>query len=145
MTRPDSTPDQSVVWTMKVVGGEPFEVIPKDGPALIHNGILSVWNISLRKSQVERLEQIALHHGARVPLLHAETDRTGGGTRSMQLEIQKEEYHFPTPRCPGCFWFDPLSSSRCGYVDWPDEMKKEVMSKAWDDLNQCPKRASASS
>lgn len=138
MTSDDSNPEQSVVWTFQIVGGDPFSVQPKEGPVLEHNGVMSVWNISLRRSQAEQLQQIALHHGARVPLFHAEVDRTGQGLRDAHLELQGEDYPFPTPKCPGCFWFDPLTDTGCGYVDWPEEMKEVPISKAWEDLDNCP-------
>lgn len=138
MSSTNSNPEQSVVWTLKVIGGEPFAIQPKDGPVLTHDGTLSVWNISLREHQAQQLAQIARRHGADVPLLHAETDRTGGGLRGEQLDLQGEDYPFPTPRCPGCFWFDPSTKTGCGHVDWPPEMREGVLPKAWEDLRLCP-------
>lgn len=138
MTMPELKPDQSVVWTLKVVAGTPFSVQPDDGPVLTHDGVLSVWNIALKQRQAEQLKQIALHHGARVPVMHAQWDRTSGGLRNVLLDMDADSYEFRTPRCPGCFWFDPQTKSACGVLDWPEESKREVMSKAWDDLKLCP-------
>lgn len=123
--------DPNVVWTLKVTGGQPFAIQLVDGPVLSHDGVLSVWNVALRESQATQLREIARLRGAQIPLFHAEYDRGG------ELRLGQEST-FLTPRCPTCFWYDPNTPSSCGFEDWPAEVKRDLISKAWSDLDLCP-------
>jgi len=128
------------LWTLRLRGGEPFQVQAPGNLILDHDGSDTIHTLLMTDPEVQ---QVVAWIGKRA---HIDMSRSAQETPEQDHERKvlagKVPLVLPTPNCPTCIFFDPLSAEHCGVVDWHGEMVLAVVqqhtAKVKEDLKACP-------
>jgi hypothetical protein len=130
------------LWLFQVTGGDAAGVHLPGNPALNHNGNMTLGHLMLTEEQKDQVVRLFEGYGCKVTVRQAEqqTEEQEAERRSI-LGIGKENFVWPSTRCPECFWFDPRQDNPCSYKSWPQESVTQALfshNKAGQDLHDCP-------
>ncbi|MDB4278263.1 hypothetical protein N9917_01535 [Deltaproteobacteria bacterium] len=131
------------MWTITLLGGEPFSINAPGNPPLRHDGRRSLTPVYGDKDLIEGISIYAEGQGCMVRVVSELAPKEAEEERQLLLDLQAEDAIFPCALCHKCFWFDPKVDSMCGVNDWPRSAIEEGLrssDKAAGDLVECPLR-----
>ena len=122
-------------WTLRITGGQIFQMQLQDHPTLQHNGAETLWQATMDLQRVREIaESIHVNSGATVSVYATNVEDTP--------KVPKMN-GWPTERCPICYFFEMDTSNHCGVADWPVPVLKSAMQRGGDkaiqDRQECPR------
>jgi len=135
------------LWVFQVQGGAPFRTQVGGNPSVEHDGGTSVFHLMLEEPDARHFVSLVEEMGCAV---QARPSRRQSKAQKLEREsllgVGKEDAVWPTPNCPTCYWFDPVSlqagggGEPCGAKGWPEETRRVSLesNKAVEDLEACP-------
>lgn len=132
---------QNKVITYTIKGGSSFRLRTLGNPEIEHDGSESVGHLYCSISEAEAIGTYAISRGCSFDFWEMQTQTLEQEKeRQALLGFQKENAVFPTAKCPECAWFDPLTKSYCGLIEWPQESKEILLKKSHHVQHQkdCP-------
>lgn len=128
------------LWTLRLRGGEAFKlkapgnlILDHDGSDTIHTLLLSDDGIQAVIADIGKRATVEMSRSALESPQQMRERKVLAGRIPLVL---------PTPECPACIFFDPMTEGHCGVVDWPSESVLAAIqgntAKAKGDLAACP-------
>jgi hypothetical protein len=131
------------LWTIVITGPEPFTFQAAGNPAMEHSGGTSVDHLVLTAREVGELKLLAAAAGCKVKANPMEGQNEAQIRKRQRFAgLAGKEWLWPTPGCPMCPWFDPLSAAPedgqgirecCGILFLPEESVQTL--RATSDLH----------
>ena len=132
------------LWTFVLRGGVAFKLAPKGNLPMEHDGTKSLLKAVLTERRAEETARLIEGYGCEVEFHTEREDDEQKAVRRRLAGVLRDEQVFPTPKCPGCAFFDVLDARYCGVVMWPKEavwsLLDRLPEKAKSDLQQCPQK-----
>jgi hypothetical protein len=131
------------IWTVTLLGGEPFSINAPGNPPLRHDGKRTITPLYGNRELIDGISIYAEGQGCKIRVVSEVAPKEAEDERQMLLDLQADDVVFPSIKCPTCYWFDPKVDSMCGVNDWPQAALEESLrssAKAADDLVECPLR-----
>jgi hypothetical protein len=130
------------LWTITMRGGNPRTFQLRGNPTVEHDGGQTVHHIVATQAQVRLLRDLMQVEGCEIEFIPARRESsTQRHERAALLGRGMEDAVWPSPGCPGCFWFDPTDSDPCRYRSGDPTTRSlslEAHEKARTDASACP-------
>jgi len=129
------------VWTFVVRDGKAFNLQVPGNPILSYRGGLDILKAVLTDAEAEHVTGVCEDNGCTVQAATEDITDEQEQERKALLGVNREDYVWPSARCPECAWFDVMSANNCGADDWPTESQTSLHlhnEKARTDLAACP-------
>jgi len=115
------------LWTLRIVGNEPFQASVAGNPTVLHVGGMSVINLMLNEDQAMNLTSAIRAAGCEVDVWPVP------GQSKAQTKLREDRLKvvdivdLPCAECPGCPWLEPWSDEACGFVGLPPESTRQLL------------------
>jgi len=130
---------ERLMWTFRIVGGDPFDLQVLGNPSAEHGGGLSIWHLRVTDPHALEIEEVAKLHGARV-MAHCQTE-TDEQTAMHKKMLESGDSLFSCLLCAECYWLDLQVEGYCGMTEWPPERRQAALESfegAVEDAAACP-------
>lgn len=131
------------LWTFVIRGsGDLYISLPANPPLEHEAGRTTIWKAILDDEAVMAVKRIVQRVGCYVETITDEQTDGQRIEREKVLSVQSSDVSFETERCPECYFFDPLTVSRCGLRDWTMNIIGVSLKtkKARTDKDLCPSK-----
>jgi hypothetical protein len=130
------------LWTLVLKGGNPRRFSLRGNPSVEHDGGQTVHHLVATRKQMEMLRDMLRVGGCQIEFIPGRQESPEQRhARAALLGHGKEDVVWPSPGCPGCFWFDPKEEDPCRYRSGDlttRSLSLEAHEKARKDASACP-------
>lgn len=129
------------LWTVTIRGGNPQTLQIRGNPTIEHDGGQTVHHLVATQAQIRLLRDLMGVGGCDIEFIPARGESpTQRHERAALLGRGMEDVVWPSPGCPGCFWFDPTKDDPCRYRAGDPMIRTlslETHTKARKDADAC--------